>query len=787
MNETASTSRIKLQTKLAQACQANDMLSAIDWAVQISDILVSAGEHRALIDLARHLIVTFKHLRGTTRALAFLKTAIRTVPLVLADLDDTQPDEHTLYNLYALMVSFPHLAAEDKILASEICQSIQVYYTNGNRGQLYAIACFLPTLQQAFETSVVKYRYLSSTDDYDWHIHNEQLANIKYCIRELFTDKPYPSIENNPYDFGVGDLSNHNYIVMASLLEGLKQPMLGFSSREDFENSETKNQWEQVVHFFENGQFQAFNLDILRTCYLVLCHAYYRNIDFSKALSCLEPYAQQLQEYPVLADTATSTLIHILAALSELASIYHLNGQLELTYGYYLRYLKVANIYYKRRSFEQDSVGFNHAIKEDYSNVDQVAFLAVAIGDSLELPLENLYLQLAKRKNLIFLREWWERQGNNHATINQLLEQDIDMSAIYNALGQDKSLIDIMHIHEFNADIEGKAYYIAFVIEPDKPVRLLYCRDDSVFREQINNENHDSPYFEQLIEHLLGGLSTPNLLISVSGAFTKLNFSGIKYRDEYVVDYHALAYLATVYQLVSPSTTPNIQSALLFTAPTYGEHKIAAWGELTGSKREGDLIRERLIQYGLPKLCELSGSSATRENLLSGLSTPYDIIHISTHAEVVNGHLRLLTAGANHSNVQQVDELELTSEHITKSHLTVLAMCEGAYQQEFVWDSLSGFIKSALLSGAESIIAPTKPVKDMQSSILLDFFYQHYLADPEKIPSHALQAAIQQFRKLSNTQVEQIYEQRYHIPVKIEADYPFVEPRYWDAWVCYSK
>jgi hypothetical protein len=487
-------------------------------------------------------------------------------------------------------------------------------------------------------------------------------------------------------------------------------------------------------------------------------------------------------------------------AFHTLSDVYAMAEDMGRTYDCYVNFLKYGNIYFKRICFENDFDFFISQVEDEYFFYHDVVNHAVTILNEHDFNASGLFLELCKYKNLVYIGEMWRRGHTNINDINRLLNRDFSFGDICGSIPQDTALIDFTyHRKWFTDEASAKktdAYCIAFIIDSSGDVKRLNLGNAAELENMLNPGKHEyieddeykwRPYDKsvgELTEKILCGIpDIQNLIICADGDFNSVSFASLPFKESYVMDYYAVKNIGSVYDIIYPRKRQPLKNALIFAAPDFGNPKSGEaekWIKLEGSGLEGQLVRNTLMNGRLDDIRYHSGAGATLNAVKKAFDEKtYSIIHFSTHGCFDDTGVGIVTAGANTKDRGAIFwDSDLERYSLLDTGLIVYALCFGAMQTSKLNDSLSGLIKSSLLSGVNAIIAPLRPVEDFSSAVLLNEFYKLYITGER--PEAALRRAVKRVRTMSGEELNA----EYHI--QTDGDYPYASPEHWSQWVCFS-
>jgi CHAT domain-containing protein len=780
-------------------CQNNDKKRAVKYATILIDLYTLNGKPEKIVELSYHISSSFDDPFASTSFQLIVKEGIYAVVQLLGNIEEAIPDEHIMVFICSNMLCFPGLAARDKVFAMSLIEKLIPHYKSEYKARLYVIACFLPHIKKGFERIIKQYEGLSVLKGVDL---NEAEGYIQSKIYfEMLFPEGYPVLnETNPYEVDAKRYWQDEYIEMMKVQEILRKELLDFDKTGTFSSSELKERLDKLVEYYMNADMKFDDAEIVRAYHLVMCFSMCRFIDIDYVLDNTQPYAAKLMNYKPNDFTYANTISSIQTSVVILSEVYDISGDYILRYEAYLRYLELGNLHFKRVCFENGLDYFTELVKSDYSLFHSTVANALQVAFDNDFSLSPLYFEICKRKNLLYLGEVWQRQGSSAVEIRKLLEKDFTLNELQESIGSKRTLIDFIYVKtrsgkllkDSEPDISDFTC-LAFAVKSAGEVQCLALDRGGRLSENISDYENSIVYFKSIAEHTLQMVEeNETLLICSDGDINRLSIAALPYHDGHVSDHYAVTNVGTVMDIVYPNKKKPIKSALLFTSPDYGiksegiegSREERSWSHLEGSEHEGKLVANILTKEFGVTTEHLSGLKAGKMALLNKIGDGYDILHISTHGCPINDNIALVTAGANLSDKDTlILDFEIESYPLENTALAVLAIRDGAKQASALQDNLSGFIKSLLLSGVSTVIAPIRPVDDWSSAVLLSEFYRFYLGGQK--PEGALQSAINSLRTMDRRTLERKY--RIRPPEQESGEYPYNSPKYWASWVCFSK
>jgi CHAT domain-containing protein len=135
---------------------------------------------------------------------------------------------------------------------------------------------------------------------------------------------------------------------------------------------------------------------------------------------------------------------------------------------------------------------------------------------------------------------------------------------------------------------------------------------------------------------------------------------------------------------------------------------------------------------------DLEGVAASRDEILGGELSRFQILHFATHGVLndenpVCSGLRLFSSEGNTSLPNTADIFGL----YLPADLIVLSDCETGLGDEFKGEGIVGLTRAFMYAGAESLIVSLWTVDDTATAIFMKRFYKELL-DRDTTPAEAL-------------------------------------------------
>jgi len=773
-------------------CQENDRDRAIEYATILIDLYKQNNYPDKIIELSYHFLTQFQDAFANTSFQVIMKEGMFAVINLLENIEDTVPDEKIMVTICSTMLCFPGLGIRDNAFARDLIEKLVPHYESNSEAKLYVIACFLPYIKNGLDRLIGQWEGLYVLKGADTADIDEQVHTIKSYLNLLFP-KNYPVLKTpNPYEVNANRDWQNEYIEMMKEQELLRKELKELNDAESFFSSELKLRFDKLIYYYTNAELRFDDVEIVRTYHIIMCYVMCRFIDIEYVTDNIRSHAVKLITCDVNNFTYANILSSMQTAALMLAEVYEITGEDTQRYRAYVRFLELGNLHFKRVCFENGLEHLIELVKTEYSLFHSTFAKALQIVFDYEISPNALYLEISKRKNLIYLAEMWQRQGVSIHEIKNLVERDFTFEELQQSIGNKRVLIDFIYVRSNLGDGDlGISNFtcLAFIVNSTSGVEIRAVDVGRRLAEFINNYENSNEYFKSIAEHILPIPDDKSLLICAEGDINRLSVAALPYLDGYVTDYFAVRNIGSVIDVVYPNKKKPIKSAILFTNPKYGDE--GRWKYLDWSELEGVIVTDSLTHDYDIQVNHLSGINASKRNLLKGIDEMYDILHISSHGESVSGRMSIIAAEANLSQEDtSIFDSEVSMKDLTNTSLAIFAICYGAEQATDLQDSLGGFIKSSLLSGVNTIIAPIKPIDDLSSVVIINEFYKCYLSkghDYSENAEQSLREAIRRTRRLTRQQLKREYFMQYNLGISYSEEFPFADPQHWGAWTCFSK
>jgi hypothetical protein len=342
------------------------------------------------------------------------------------------------------------------------------------------------------------------------------------------------------------------------------------------------------------------------------------DIDFTFASEQLYSYESRISELECEYIHSANTLNTMQAIFFKLGDVYTKLDNLQKTYESHVKWLRHGNLYFRRICLEYDFECFIDRVKDEYFFYHDVMVRATKLLDKHTFPLGDMYVELCKRKNLLYIGELWRKGHGGLAEASRNLKNDFTLSDIVAAIPPDTVLIDFFYFRQWYMDEEYEddspkdklnADCIAFVIDSDGIVsrhivgtatnlsnllattpngepaegsykQYLYCPNESIDIHDLEDNPVASPsnnahsFFKNMTERLLCNRKDKTcIIVCVDGDLNSVAFASLPYQNGFITDYYAVRNIGSIYDIVHPRKREAIENALLFTVSDFGQPK----------------------------------------------------------------------------------------------------------------------------------------------------------------------------------------------------------------------
>ena len=773
--------------------QAKDVCKMLEVAEKLADIYVVHNDIK-LISLSMEISTLCGQLFSTTQHL-IAKAAIDMAMNIIEASELELPPREIIDALPYIFADLPYLY-ETPDFVKTTSERIARLYTVGTDVQIMLVREFLYNLMTAFSI-IETMRPIG--------MFESAIFLSKQCRGILLNDKTpsFDSVLGYGRDLDIPTMSIDE-IELPFVRKDILYEMLQLGCElKNFENKKTietigilKERYETLI---------SRSISVLQTrkkleqsectdlCMIIEIISLWCNVDPAYAYEIITPYAKQLfslEDYQL--QSSGSNRI-VASAYFKLGDIFGRVREDSNAYDSYISFMKFENLYFEKICFENDIESVFNELEFGNKLFQGVAYRCYLAASLFGYSMWDMYVELFKRKNFMYLSEARRRKYTNITDIGKLLSRDISINDICENISENTILIDFIYFcHEFNlGEYDGhildksELYLVAFAIHSNGS---RHCKT-------INRTDFDDEIKSKLaMESILNELPyAEKIVICADGDLTSISFSALPYKKGFVIDYYPVRNIGSIYDLVFAKKRQELRSVLIFDAPDYDHDGKSnrdiniddkKWSALPTSKLGTDVLRNALNSAEELELEYLAGALATAEELKNTLkSKAFGIVHFSTHGVVEGDNLGLVAAGANISCDSILWESDIGRLSLTGTSIMFYAICRGAWQSDMLVDCLGGFVKFSLLSDANTIIAPIADVDDAGCLALSLIFYETYLSDINQPTELALQKSINRLRTI--TKIELVRE--FGFTPKSESNMPFASHEYWANWVCYSK
>jgi len=796
-----------LYSEFLRLCAENNKEKAITLATALVDGYKAGNMHENILMLNDNFVRTFKEANASTPYFLIMKEAVSAAIQMIEDMSDEFPSSETATFICSGIVHLPKCLQDADFMLSSV-QRIAAFYDSESEMQQLVIAHYTTLLHQLFAEYREWLESLRGVGNLDINEIDKTIKRYTKYEALLFNENTPVLTEGSPYSLYDDGGRDAERMWIFKELEDLAAILSNLENVESRLLPELRTRHEVLLDKLLNIDTCQELLSEIEVAYgLVTCYAMWRFADIDYAKGNIEPYAQKLLSYEPDASVPTRAVYWVQTVLIDLLGVYEIIGDAEMVFHCSIKHLRWSNSYFKRICFEHGIDHFVQKIRDEYPFYHCAAYYAASLVLEKGFPANELYHELCKRKNMIYLGEMWRRQGISLTEINSLLKKDFSYSELCASIGTDVVLIDFYYIGVLSyptETLEGQELLtsrqsstcVAFSLTARGEAQLHFVAHGIELANHLyfSDDSGDSTEFfsslsKRLFEKLPEGQS---LIVCADGDINQLNIAALPLQSGYVTDNFPVRNIGSVMDIVQPIKRKAIKSALLYNAPYYNETEASQqgdkWEYLSGSEIEQEIVANTLTDTFGIAVERISGLEATKAELLGRARNASGILHISTHGQAADGEVSIITVGANIPGVDaMISDVEMCGGYLENTTLAVFALCFGAKQLASLQDSLSGFIKAALLSGVNSVIAPIKPIYDISTVFLLNEFYKVYLTGQLEggrcSVAQALQIAVRRTRGISKAELYQEYG------IELEAndeEYPFSDPKHWAAWVCFS-
>lgn len=467
--------------------------------------------------------------------------------------------------------------------------------------------------------------------------------------------------------------------------------------------------------------------------------------------------------------------LDLIREAAESLCVYFLTKQAELSVKYAVLYNKCSRYIYKRVLVDEGLESSIRQVQTDtdsYNVVLSIALLSLMnVTNSLSSKstlVNDMFTEITIRQNLLVTIEKWAKRTDcaTLADIQKLIDEEIGFDDICSCIPADSVLVQFVYSRQrwkevfekhptatnevtqslltrpfwkvgltdtqLNADNDVLGYCLTLDDGRTVKTHLIGEADEvkkNIDRLRLKNP-HSISFFRTKIGEVLNDYqSKDRLFIASDGDFNRVSFAALPYNDGFVIDSFAVRNIANVYELIRSSTWKPPEKALIVTVSDFGgesPHQTLESTRIEGQRVEMMIGRDSIL------VDRLTDDKATRENVLSAISdSNYDIIHISTHGDKdpTDGDIQIALYNANRNPESFLSTNDFEDAVRNSPTLVFLSLCHGGAITANLQESISDFIKSAIISGVQSIIAPLVAIPDEATLQFCELFYTKYLQD----------------------------------------------------------
>lgn len=715
-----------------------------------------------------------------------LKEAISSAISIIENAFQDIPSEDILLLICDFIRRLPVCHNDSKFIIM-ISNRISNLYGTKSHSQLYILRMLMPEFERAFVNACNAFAQIEDNESEMIFQVLEQCRKMLFGVEKpgVVDDQPIFHLSRNEEKFS-------EYFSMIDERIKFRKDIMYAKSIDDWSNlSELTKRQERLVDYFitlSKSDCTSFEPELSMVIISLLTD--WCDIDFAYAYRNMNPIIAKVEALENNFSFSTNGLSAMCSIFFCLIDFYKRLTDKNRLYRCLVQYLKYDNLYFKRICFEHDFSYFKNRIHEEYFFYNDVFSELMTLLDESNFPVNELYFELCRRKNIFYLRDMWVGKFKTVDEIRQILAVDFTFNDIHSSIPKNSILIDFMYFRRWFMDEEfdektdeywKNAACIAFVVDSSGNVNIHNIKMSG------NNFGIDSND-ERIIEKLLNEISGVNrIVVCTDGDLNLVPFASLLFKNGFVTDYFAIRNIASIYDIIYPEKRHQLKNALLFDSPDYGITDSVDWDPLRGAKLEGDYVQNTLENSGVD-VFRLSGMAATCSAVEKALNSEvYSIIHFSTHGDENNGNVFFVAAGANFPGTNSFFfDSDIGSCSLENTVIAIFSICHGAKQTIKLQDSLSGFIKASLLSGAASVLAPIGFVNDYSAVVFLNEFYKLFLNDERRNIEYSLQKAIKKIRNIDRQELTRDYADVME-EYKGNEEYPFADAIHWSSWVCYSR
>jgi len=407
----------------------------------------------------------------------------------------------------------------------------------------------------------------------------------------------------------------------------------------------------------------------------------------------------------------------------------------------------------------------------------------------------DVYINIAKAKMLRYVISYLTKNKKAIAVarVKESIESRFDRIGIVANIPADGVFIDLYYqrkqlwnsdeyfINVFIADSSGELLYIDDFSRRNETSECIEVYLDGIFpdREKAKSEltfDEAKKKLGVITSKLLTSLEQKGikqLIFSSEGIFNNICFGALPYKNGYVMDYFTVRNVANVFDLINPRRKEKFDNSLVVYPVEFKRYDKLRYSEVECEAMRNEISGKRPI-------C-LAYNNATKLQVIENLAdNNFDVIHFSTHGIDEEGRLFMVLAGEEKNNRLYEDELVGLA---GKTNLAVFSLCYGGKMSDNVKESLSGFIKAMLQSGAIAVIAPLEETDDQATSMLFSIFYKKYFEMNLHVSIDEIwKETVVEFRKQGRIHRFDKTGKQLNAKRDIICD----DPRYWAPWIVYS-
>jgi hypothetical protein len=496
-------------------------------------------------------------------------------------------------------------------------------------------------------------------------------------------------------------------------------------------------------------------------------------------------------------------------AAESLCAYYMEKGEAGLSLKYAVLSNKCSRHIYKRVLIEE---GLEASVLEIQTDMDRYnVVLSIALtslmssvnsGINDSTMVNNVFTEIAIRKNLLVTVEKWAKRVSE-ATLSEtreLINEEIEFDDICSSIPSDTVLIYFIYsrqrwfevleecpsetdkvasmllrrqflnieLKDAKLEADGNTICHCFTLDRNKTIGFHPFDETDKIKKHIDSlakdkkdEKDGISFFKSLTSKILDDYQDKNrVFVASDGDFNNISFASLPYKDGFVIDSFAVRNIANVYELVNTTAIKTPKKALIVSVSEFGSGRLPS--PLSGTKKEGEHV-ETVLTHKSISTDRLIDADATKDKISDSIKqNSYDIIHFSTHGDDETKELQIALFNANINKESFINVSDFDDIILNPPNLLFLSLCHGGAITANLQESVSGFIKSAIISGIQNIVAPLYEIPDEQTVLFCEFFYDKYLQENSGSIDESFRYALNKLKEIDSE-------------------------GYWKRWVLYSR